>query len=78
MVTVALTNRVRSRASHACEYCHMPEAFVRLAFQIDHIIAEQHGGLTILSNLAWSCLPCNKRKEVRRTLIDEEEFDILE
>jgi len=56
----------------------MPEAFVRLAFQIDHIIAEQHGGLTILSNLAWSCLPCNKRKEVRRTLIDEEEFDILE
>ncbi len=34
----------------------MPEAALRLPFQIDHIIAEQHGGPTTLSNLAWSCL----------------------
>lgn len=33
-----------------------------LPFQVDHIIAEQHGGKTILDNLAWSCLHCNKHK----------------
>jgi len=40
----------------------MSERLVRLPFQIDHIIAEQHGGRASLSNLAYSCLPCNKRK----------------
>jgi len=40
----------------------MPVAFVRIPFQFDHIISEQHGGLAIFSNLAFSCLPCNKRK----------------
>ncbi|HEV7223267.1 MAG TPA: HNH endonuclease [Pirellulales bacterium] len=25
-------------------------------------MAKQHGGRTVLENLAWSCLHCNKRK----------------
>ncbi|MGZ3493056.1 MAG: HNH endonuclease, partial [Gemmatimonadaceae bacterium] len=33
-----------------------------LPFQVDHIIAEQHGGSETLFNLAWSCLRCNKHK----------------
>jgi hypothetical protein len=48
----------------------MTETAVRLPFQVDHIIAEQHGGPTILSNLAWSCLPCNKRKGPNLSGID--------
>jgi hypothetical protein len=30
--------------------------------QVDHVIAEKHGGETSLENLALSCLPCNLRK----------------
>jgi hypothetical protein len=30
--------------------------------QVDHIVAEKHGGDTTLANLALSCLPCNRRK----------------
>lgn len=40
----------------------MPEAFDPLPFQVDHIIAKQHGGTTVIENLAWSCMHCNKRK----------------
>jgi hypothetical protein len=40
----------------------MPAALDPLPFQVDHIIAEQHGGATVFNNLAWSCLHCNKHK----------------
>jgi hypothetical protein len=30
--------------------------------QVDHVVAEKHGGTTTLDNLALSCLPCNRRK----------------
>ena len=35
---------VRARAGYRCEYCHFPEAIAELPFQLDHIIAQQHGG----------------------------------
>jgi hypothetical protein len=38
------------------------ERYDPLPFQVDHIIAEQHGGATVMENLAWSCLHCNKHK----------------
>jgi HNH endonuclease/Domain of unknown function (DUF4351) len=28
----------------------------------DHIIAEKHGGVTTLENLAWACFDCNRFK----------------
>jgi hypothetical protein len=59
---ISVHEQVRERAGYVCEYCHLPEAAVRLPFQLDHIIAEQHGGPTALSNCANSCLPCNKFK----------------
>lgn len=57
-----LQDAVRKRAGGYCEYCRIPEWAVRLPFQIDHIIAEQHGGPSRLSNLANCCLACNKHK----------------
>ena len=53
---------VRQRANERCEYCRLPQSARRLRFQIDHIIAEQHGGETELSNLALSCGRCNRHK----------------
>jgi hypothetical protein len=33
-----------------------------LPFQIDHIIARQHGGTAVLQNLALACFHCNRFK----------------
>jgi hypothetical protein len=33
-----------------------------LPFQIDHVIAQQHHGETVLDNLALSCPHCNRYK----------------
>jgi len=58
----AVQLEVIRRASGRCEYCRFPEAAAELPFHIDHILAEKHGGLTTLDNLAWSCFSCNLRK----------------
>ena len=64
-----LAKAVHERAGHACEYCLLPEQdhpgefFVEaIAFEIEHIIPRQHRGRTVLGNLAFSCLRCNKSK----------------
>jgi hypothetical protein len=64
-----LAQVVRERAGHACEYCLLPEQnhpgefFAEaIAFEIEHIIPRQHRGRTVLRNLAFSCLRCNKSK----------------
>jgi HNH endonuclease len=58
----ALIELVWSRAGGACEYCLMPQSLYPAPFQIDHIIARQHDGLTVPGNLALSCLHCNSYK----------------
>jgi len=40
----------------------LPSAFHPAPFQIDHIIARQHGGKAELENLALSCIHCNRFK----------------
>ncbi len=41
----------------------MPEQFYPTApFPVDHVVARQHGGRTVLSNLALSCLHDNCHK----------------
>ena len=57
-----LLRQVRRLAGHRCDYCRIPAAFDPLPFQVDHIIARQHGGQSVLQNLAWSCLHDNKLK----------------
>lgn len=55
--------RVRLRAEYRCEYCgtrQVDEPF--FAYQIEHVIAKQHGGLNEESNLALACSHCNLHK----------------
>ena len=40
----------------------MPQAHYPAPFQVDHVIALQQGGPTVLHNLALSCLHCNSHK----------------
>jgi hypothetical protein len=54
--------QVIDRAGGTCEYCHLPESAYPVPFEIDDVIAKQHGGKTILSNLALACLNDNGHK----------------
>ena len=58
----AVRRFVSERANHACEYCLIPEIAVLAPHQIDHVIAEKHGGPTNPDNLALACTICNKHK----------------
>ncbi len=40
----------------------MPQFALPLPFQIDHVIAEKHGGPTVETNLALACPHCNRFK----------------
>ena len=57
-----LKAQVRRRAGFRCEYCQFPERHSGLRFQMDHIIAEKHGGRTQSTNLALACFRCNSHK----------------
>lgn len=58
----ALRALVRRRAGDTCEYCRMPQAALLNLFQVEHVIAEQHGGPTRPDNLALACPHCNRHK----------------
>lgn len=66
----ALARQVRQRANGLCEYCQMPQEYDRPLFEIEHIIARQHAGKTILSNLALACFTCNHHKGPNLSGID--------
>lgn len=64
-VPVTLRKQVIERAGNRCEYCHFPQSVTLLAFEMEHIISEKHGGTTTLDNLAlaWPLLqPCQRRR----------------
>jgi HNH endonuclease len=61
-IPAALRQIVSERAVGRCEYCRFPQDASFLAFEIDHVIAEKHGGPTIAENLALACVFCNSFK----------------
>ncbi len=63
---------VARRAKECCEYCGLPEQFAAHRHEPDHVIALQHGGATVLDNLALACLPCNRHKGPNIASIDPE------
>ncbi len=67
----ALRQVVRERADGRCEYCRLPDARPPAEpFHLEHIVARQHGGLTILENLAWACHRCNRHKGTNLSGVD--------
>ena len=51
-VPAALRRDVIARAGGRCEYCRFPQDASLLAFEVEHIVAEKHGGATTGDNLA--------------------------
>jgi hypothetical protein len=61
-ITVALRRLVIERANNQCEYCLIPATLSFFPHEIDHVIAEKHGGQTSIDNLALTCWRCNRHK----------------
>lgn len=57
-----LRREIIERADHRCEYCLLPSDVSFFAHEVDHVIAEKHGGMTEPDNLALSCWRCNRHK----------------
>ncbi|MBA4190406.1 MAG: hypothetical protein C0467_20655 [Planctomycetaceae bacterium] len=53
---------VARRASHRCEYCHLPTQGQVATFPIDHILPRRIGGTNEFENLAFTCPHCNAHK----------------
>ena len=66
----SLRRLVWRRANACCEYCRLPQRFSSIPFEIDHVVAEQHHGLTTASNLALSCFYCDRFKGPNLSGID--------
>lgn len=76
-IPAALRRQVYDRANGCCEYCLIPEVATFAIHEIDHIIAEKHGGATTEDNLALACTICNKYKGSDLASIDPETGDIV-
>jgi len=61
-VSADLRRLVETRANYLCEYCLIDKDDTYLGCQVDHIIAEKHGGLTEADNLSYACTFCNRSK----------------
>lgn len=48
-ISVSLRRFVEQRANNRCEYCLLPGAATFFPHEIDHVIAEKHGGKTDVS-----------------------------
>lgn len=61
-ISKSIRLEVAIRAKHRCEYCRLHEEDMFLSFELDHIIAQKHGGTDKIENLAYACAHCNQHK----------------
>lgn len=69
-ISAALRRLVEQRASGCCEYCCIHEDEVLFSHEVDHVMAEQHGGQTVDENLCLACFQCNRLKGPNLSGID--------
>jgi hypothetical protein len=76
-IPVALRRLVEERASSRCEFCLLPaELAFLLPHEVDHVIAEKHGGETAEGNLALTCWRCNRHKGTDLASFDPQSGDL--
>ncbi|MEH2181587.1 HNH endonuclease [Nostoc sp.] len=61
-IPIVLRRIVEERANYRCEYCQLPAGVAFFPHEIDHVIAQKHGGVTNADNLAFTCWRCNRHK----------------
>ncbi len=62
LVSATLRKIILDRAGQRCEYCKLHEDDSGYTHQVDHVVSRKHGGQTILENLAFCCIVCNRFK----------------
>ncbi len=67
-----LRERVARQARYRCGYCLSSERIVGLSMEIDHLIPQVLGGLTLEENLWLACSACNAFKGQRISARDPE------
>jgi HNH endonuclease len=61
-ISAEMRRLVIERAGRRCEYCLIHEDDTYFGCEVDHVVSEKHGGLTVVENLAYACLVCNRYK----------------
>ena len=69
-IPTTLRREVVERAGNCCEYCLLSAEVAFFPHEVDHVIAEKHGGATDIGNLALACWPCNRHKGSDLTSFD--------
>ena len=69
-IPTALRREVIKRARNHCEYCLLPTEVAFFPHEVDHVVAEKHGGATEIENLALACWRCNRHKGSDLTSFD--------
>ena len=54
-IPMTLRRQVIERAENRCEYCLLPADVAFFPHEVDHVVAEKHGGATNIDNLALAC-----------------------
>jgi hypothetical protein len=72
-----LRDLVYQRAAGCCEYCLIHDDDTYKPHEVDHIVAEKHGGQTHEGNLCLSCFDCNRHKGSDLASLDTETGDIV-
>jgi hypothetical protein len=75
-VSKSSKKKVGIRAGFKCEYCRLSETVSYYTFHSDHIRSTKHGGLSILTNLAYCCPDCNffKGSDLGTFVYDDEQL----
>ena len=71
-ISQTLRAQVINRAFHSCEYCLIHVDYTTLIHEVDHIIAQKHGGETNFDNLTYACAQCNRYKGSDIASVDPE------
>jgi hypothetical protein len=66
----SLREKVSMQARYRCGYCLTSAAVVGTPMELDHIIPESLGGLTVEENLWLACSLCNSHKADRIGVFD--------
>lgn len=73
----SLRRLVYERAEGHCEYCLLAVRYAYFPYEVDHIIAEKHGGQTDADNLCLSCFECNRYKGSDLASYDQDTGEIV-
>jgi HNH endonuclease len=68
---------VAERANFRCEYCKIHQDDMFISFEIDHIVAQKHGGGNEIENLAYACPHCNQHKGTDMVTFVDDYDDVI-